>query len=204
MRAAVATALLLTAALLAEPAGAPQPGRPATAKHGMVSSAHPLATEAGLEILRAGGNAFDAAVAVAAALNVVESGMSGMGGYGTIVLYDAPSKETWFLNPSGRIPAAVDADAFRPPTPGYLENRRGAKSVSTPGNVHAWEAMSTKYGRLRWERLLQPAIRLAEEGFALGQRDADMIGRMFDGFPAHAKEIFGREDRPLGRGENPR
>jgi len=86
---------------------------PATAVSGMVSSAHPLATEAGLEILRAGGNAFDAAVAIAAALNVVEPAMSGAGGYGTIVLHHAESRETWFLNPSGRIPAAVDSDAFR-------------------------------------------------------------------------------------------
>ena len=69
----------------------------------MVSSGHPLATDAGLQILRAGGNAFDAAVAVAAALNVVEPAMSGAGGYGTIMVYSAASRETWFLNSSGRI-----------------------------------------------------------------------------------------------------
>ena len=75
---------------------------------GMVSSAHPLATEAGLEILRAGGNAFDAAVAVAAALNVVEPAMSGMGGYGTILVWDAKREQIRYLNASGRIPATVE------------------------------------------------------------------------------------------------
>lgn len=127
-----------------QPAGHTQ-GVTATGSVAMVSSAHPLATGAGLEILRAGGNAFDAAVAIAAALNVVEPAMSGMGGYRTILVYDAQSKTTTFLNPSGRIPSAVNSDAFRAPTPNYLENRRGAKSVSTPGNVHAWEAMSKRF-----------------------------------------------------------
>ena len=167
----------------------------------MVSSAHPLATEAGLEVLRAGGNAFDAAVAVAAALNVVEPAMSGAGGYGTIVLHHAESQETWFLNPSGRIPAGVDSDAFRAPTPGYLENRKGAKSVSTPGNVNAWEAMSKKYGRLKWRQLFEPAIRLAAEGYVLEGRDANLLSAGFNGFPQHAKEIYGKDGKPLARGD---
>jgi gamma-glutamyltranspeptidase / glutathione hydrolase len=166
----------------------------------MVSSAHPLATEAGLDVLRAGGNAFDAAVAVAAALNVVEPAMSGAGGYGTILLYHAGSKEIWFLNPSGRIPAGVNSDAFRAPTPGYLENRRGAKSVSTPGNVHAWEAMSRRYGTLAWRKLFEPAIRLAADGFELDARGAQLIAGGFDGFPAHAKAIYGRDGKPLEAG----
>ena len=174
---------------------------PATGTSAMVSSAHPLATEAGLEILRAGGNAFDAAVAVAAALNVVEPAMSGAGGYGTILLYHAASKQTWFLNPSGRIPAAVNSDAFRPPTPGYQENRRGAKSVSTPGNVNAWEAMSKRYGRLRWAQLFEPSIRLADEGYALEAREAETLQRSYPGFPSHAKEIFGKDGKPLGQGD---
>ena len=179
-------------------AGLPQ--EPAAATSGMVSSAHPLATEAGLEILRAGGNAFDAAVAVAAALNVVEPAMSGAGGYGTIVLYDARSKEIIYLNASGRIPAGVNSDAFRAPTPGYRENRRGAKAVSTPGNVHGWEAMSKRFGSLEWRRLFQPAIALARNGFKIDARGAEMIALGFDGFPAEAKAIFGSDGKPLPSG----
>jgi len=84
---------------------------------GMISSAHPEATEAGLRILEAGGNAYDAAVAVATALNVVEPMMSGIGGYGTILVYDAETGRSRFLNSSGRIPQGLDSDVFRPPTP---------------------------------------------------------------------------------------
>jgi len=82
--------------------------KPAEGRQGMVSTAHPLATKAGLDILKKGGNAFDAAVAVAAALNVVEPMMSGVGGYGTILIYDAEKRETRFLDSSGKIPAAVN------------------------------------------------------------------------------------------------
>ena len=79
---------------------------PATGTAGMVSSAHPMATQAGLDILEKGGNAFDAAVAVAAMLNVVEPNMSGVGGYGTILVYDAAQQQTRFLNASGLSQAA--------------------------------------------------------------------------------------------------
>lgn len=168
---------------------------------GMVSSAHPRATEAGLAILKKGGNAFSAAIAVAAALNVVEPMMSGVGGYGTIVIYDARERKTWFLNPSGRIPLAVDSDQFRPPAPNYLENRRGAKAVSTPGNLHAWEDLSKKYGNVEWYKLLDPAIRLAEEGFDISARGARFIEASFPEFPDHSKEIYGRNGIPLHAGE---
>jgi len=174
---------------------------PAAGTQGMVSSAHPLATEAGIEILKQGGNAFDAAVAVATMLNVVEPTMSGMGGYGTILVYDAAKKQVRFLNSSGRIPAGVDSDVFRPPTPDYRENRRGPKAVSTPGNVHAWEAMSREYGKLKWSVLFAPAIKAAEEGFRLDTGLAAMIGRAFESFPAHAKRIYGRDREPLTEGE---
>jgi gamma-glutamyltranspeptidase / glutathione hydrolase len=180
------------------PAGAARAGEGTS---GLVSSAHPLATEAGLEMLRAGGNAFDAAVAVAAALNVVEPAMSGIGGYGTILLYDATARRVRFLNPSGRIPASTNSDVFREPTPGYRENRFSAKAVSTPGNLHAWEAMSMQYGRLTWAALFVPAIRLAADGFELDAAGAGTISAAFGALPVHARQIFGREGRALASGD---
>lgn len=163
----------------------------------MVSSAHPLATEVGASILEAGGNAFDAAVAIAAALNVVEPMMSGIGGYGTVLIYDAMRQECRFLNSSDRFPRQVNSDLFRPPTPGFQENRRGAKAVSTPGNVRAWQALSQSYGRLPWRELLQPAVELAGKGFPVGTLLAHCIRREFAHMPAHAQRIFGRDGRPL-------
>jgi gamma-glutamyltranspeptidase/glutathione hydrolase len=203
-------ALFFLSACQADGAGGPAqaqpdfPGAgvpPAEGTRGMVSSAHPLATEVGLGILERGGNAFDAAVAVAAALNVVEPGMSGMGGYGTILVYSAQDGQARFLNASGRIPVGVDPDAYRPPTPDYRENRRGAKAVSTPGNVNAWAAMAGEYGRLPWAELLEPAARLAEEGFELDARIAGMIQGAWDEFPEHARAFYGVDGRPLQEGE---
>jgi len=174
---------------------------PAQAGQGMVSSAHPLATQAGLDILKAGGNAFDAAVAVAAVLNVVEPMMSGMGGYGTILIYDASGRKVRFLNSSGRIPAAVDSDVFRAPTPGYEENRSGPKAVSMPGNVHAWEAMSREYGRLRWVQLFEAAVRLAGEGFQVSKGLAGAIEAAFKEFPQEARLFYGKDGIPLKAGD---
>jgi gamma-glutamyltranspeptidase/glutathione hydrolase len=174
---------------------------PAQAGQGMVSSAHPLATQAGLDILKAGGNAFDAAVAVAAVLNVVEPMMSGMGGYGTILIYDASGRQVRFLNSSGRIPAAIDSDVFRAPTPGYEENRRGPKAVSMPGNVHAWEAMSKGYGRLRWARLFEAAVRLAGEGFSVSNSLAGAVTSAHAEFPEKAKALYGKNGSPLEAGD---
>lgn len=177
------------------------PGGPATGSHGMVSTAHPIATEAGLATLRKGGNAFDAAVTIASTLNVVEPMMSGMGGYGTILVWDAAAGAAHYLDASGKIPIAVDSDVYRPPTPDYRENRRNAKAVSTPGAANAWQAMSTRFGSLAWADLLEPAIRVAEEGFAIDERTAFLIERAFPEFPEHAKEFYGSDGQPLGTGE---
>jgi gamma-glutamyltranspeptidase/glutathione hydrolase len=186
---------------LAPAAAAKDPEATASGVSGLVSSAHPLASEAGLEVLRAGGNAFDAAVATAATLGVVEPMMSGVGGYGTIVIYDARKRQTRFLNSSGRIPRSVDSDAFRPPTPDYLGNRRGAKSVSTPGTVASWEAMSRQYGKLPWKRLFDQAIKLARDGFPVDQATAGMIQTSFESFPEAARGFYGRNGKPLVAGD---
>jgi gamma-glutamyltranspeptidase/glutathione hydrolase len=174
---------------------------PAVAGSGMVSSANPYATQAGTEILADGGNAFDAAVAVAAALNVVEPMMSGVGGYGAIVIYDAETGETRFLDTGSRTPAALDPSVFRESTPDFADNRCGAKTVATPGNLNAWERLSKDYGELEWARLFDPAIGLADEGFPLGNITAGWIDAAWPAFPENAKSIYGNDGVPLGAGE---
>ena len=177
------------------------PTRAAFGTKGMVSSAHPLATRAGLEVFQDGGNAFDAAVAVAASLGVVEPYMSGIGGYGAMVVYDARTEEVRSLSAATRTPETLDPSVFRPATPGYLENRRGAPAASTPGSVNDWEALWEEYGELGWSRLLEPAIVQAEDGFVLDAENAGWIGSEFYTFPPHAREIYGDGGAPLSAGQ---
>jgi gamma-glutamyltranspeptidase / glutathione hydrolase len=174
---------------------------PAVAGSGMVSSANPYATQVGTEILAEGGNAFDAAVAVAAALNVVEPMMSGVGGYGAIVVYDAESGEIRFLDTGSRTPAALDPAVFREPTPNFIDNRCGARAVTTPGNLNAWERLSEDYGDLEWRQLFDPAIELADEGFVLDGITAGWIDASWPAFPENARSIYGDGGRPLDAGE---
>ena len=183
------------------PATTSTASRAAVGTNGMVSAAHPLATRAGVEVLEDGGNAFDAAVAVGAALNVVEPMMSGVGGYGATVVYDAEKGETRFLETGGRTPESLDPSVFRPPTPGYQENRCGGPVVSTPGNLNAWRLMWEEYGDEEWARLFEPAVGYAEEGFVIGVETAGWIGSEYPAFPAHAQEIYGRKGAPLQAGD---
>lgn len=193
-------ALLLAVGLLALDSQAPCQEL-AVGRQGMVSTAHPLATNAGLKVLESGGNAFDAAVAIAATLNVVEPQNSGLGGYGTILLWDARRGSARFLNCSGHIPVAVNADVFRPPTPDYLANRHGPKAISTPGNARAWEAMWRRSGTRPWPELFESAVQLAEEGFVLDQTAARIIARAFAEFSAEVQTTFGKNGQPLGAGD---
>ena len=185
--------LLLLAAVMTNAAGGPAVGR-----LGMVSSSHALATGAGVEILKRGGNAFDAAVAVAAALNVVDPMSCGVAGFGLILVYDAKTGNVRALNASGRIPKSADPSVFRPPTPGYLENRLGAKVSVAPVNARAWKELSVKYGTLPWQSLFDSAIRAAEDGFVM---NAPVPADVYATLPEHAKAIYGRDGKPLGKGD---
>ena len=177
---------------------------PALGTRGMVASSQPLANAAGLEILRAGGNAADAAVAVAAALNVTEPVMTGIGGDCFALYYDAASGSVDAMNASGRAPAALDLarierDGFAgglPPT--------HAHCVTVPGACAGWCDWIDAHGTLAMERILAPAIELAERGFpvapitallwAVGSQalHASPGGRalLIDGRAPRAGEIF--------------
>jgi gamma-glutamyltranspeptidase/glutathione hydrolase len=168
---------------------------------GSVASASSLATEAGLLILEKGGNAFDAAIAVAATLNVVEPMMSGLGGYGTILVLDADKQDIRYLNPSGRFPLKTNTDLMREPTPEYLKNRFGPKSISTPGNLNAWKEMHDSYGKLIWEELFESAIEIASEGFEINKQTALTIEYSFEDFSEYSRSFYGRDGEPLKSGE---
>jgi gamma-glutamyltranspeptidase/glutathione hydrolase len=127
--------------------------------------------------------------------------MSGMGGYGTIMVYSAVDGKPYYLDASGKIPVGVDPDVYRAPTPNYMDNRVGPKAVSTPGASHAWEAMHERYGSLDWADLLQPAIRTAEDGYVLDERIAGYIEYSFGEFSDYSKSIYGRDGEPLGAGD---
>jgi gamma-glutamyltranspeptidase/glutathione hydrolase len=95
----------------------------------------------------------------------------------------------------------LDPAVFRPPTPNYAENRRGAKAISTPGNANAWERLSEDYGDLEWRRLFDPAIELCRRGVRPRRRTAGWIESEFPAFPEHARNIYGNGGAPLRAGE---
>ncbi len=151
--------------------------------HGMVAAAHPLAAEAGAGILRDGGNAFDAAAATGAMLNVVEPFMSGLAGLGLATMWVAAEQRVRVLDFVPPVPASFPVARFS----GRHELERGAASVASPGNLAGWCEMVRAYGRLELGRIFAPAALVAAEGFALlafGAREfADLAGIMA-GYPA--------------------
>lgn len=132
----------------------------------MVAASQPLAVEAGVEILQAGGNAFDAAVATAAVLGVVEPMMTGPGGDVFVLAHVAKTDELVGLNASGFSPAAATPAFFRERGLDHVP-RKGAFAVTVPGAVDGWATLLARYGSLSLADVLAPAIRHAEKGFAV-------------------------------------
>src|SRR5215510_7156665 len=142
------------------------------AQHGMVASSQPLASQVGLEVLKRGGNAVDAAIAMAAMLNVTEPMMTGIGGDMFALVYWSKTKELKGLNASGRAPLSLSLNYF---------SRKGVKqmpqfgmeSVTVPGAFDGWVALNEKYGTMKLADLLAPAISYAENGFPVMEKTAE-------------------------------
>jgi gamma-glutamyltranspeptidase / glutathione hydrolase len=138
------------------------------AQHGMVCTSHPLATQIGLDILKAGGSAIDAAIAANAALGLMEPTGCGIGGDLYAIVYDAKSRTLHGLNASGRSPRGLSLEQLeaelaklgRTTLPSY-----GMLPVSVPGTVDGWFELHGRFGRLPMARVLEPAIRYGREGF---------------------------------------
>ena len=135
----------------------------------MVATSQPLAAQAGLCLLMQGGNAIDAALAAAIALTVVEPTGNGLGSDAFAILWDGT--ELHGLNASGRSPAAWTTERFAGGIP-----ERGWDSVTVPGAVSAWVALSERFGALPFEALFEPAIHYAEDGFSVSPTIAQLWG----------------------------
>lgn len=166
-----------------------EPGRrqPVFARHGAVATSQPLAGAEGLRVLQDGGSAADAAVAMAACLSVVEPCSNGLGGDAFALIWDGGRLHG--LNGSGRAPAALDAAALRDrglravPTHGW-------ESVTVPGAVRSWADLHARFGRLPFDRLLEPAATLADEGFAVSGVVAGAWGRAAEAAASRADDEF--------------
>ena len=175
--AALACALGSATIALAQPAPEPASGfsqkHAIDVQHFLLAAAHPLAVEAGYDILRRGGAAIDAAVAVQMVLNLVEPQSSGIGGGAFILHYSAAEARLAAYDGRETAPAAARADRFigadgKPLK--FLDAVVGGKSVGTPGVLRALALAHARHGRLPWAELFQPAIRLATKGFPLSPR----------------------------------
>lgn len=140
--------------------------RDVMAKNGVVAAAHPLAAQAGVEILKKGGNAFDAAIATSFMLNVVEPNASGMGGGGFAVLYVAKEKKSYMIDYREMAPAKAKPDMYQLDASGKVLNNAsvtGYYSSAVPGQLRGME-MLHKFASMSWEDLVQPAIAQSEAG----------------------------------------
>lgn len=171
-RASVRPVLGLLLALFVSGAAmaAREPGKTA------IASAHPLATAAGREVIEAGGNAFDAAVAVAAALAVVEPYSSGIGGGGFFLLHRAIGEEDLFIDARERAPLAAHEKLYLDDQGEVIPGKslNGALAAAIPGTPAALVHLALYYGRLPLERSLAPAVRLARDGFEITARYLEM------------------------------
>ena len=145
---------------------------PVTAKTGMVASAHALASQAGIEIMKAGGNAVDAAVAAAFAIGVVEPNASGLGGEGMMVIYLAASKTAVAIDYRSTAPHVTRFESGIPAT--------GHAAVAVPGTVAGLVLAQQKYGKLRLSTVMAPAAHLAEQGFVVSPTLAGIIVDNFE------------------------
>ncbi len=172
--------MLIAAATLVFPASAqkaPATRKPeVTADHGMVASAHALASAAGVDILKAGGNAVDAAVAAAFAIGVVEPNATGIGGEGMMVIYLAKQHASVAIDYRSAAPSAAAFPKEIPST--------GHQAVAVPGTVAGLAIALQHYGTMKIDRVLAPAIRLAEQGFVVSPT---LAGAIVDNFEEISK-----------------
>jgi len=170
------------------------------ADHGMVASGHPLASEAGLRILKSGGNAIDAAIAAWAVQGLVEPMMTGIGGDMLILVYLAKTGEVKFINGTGPAPLAATLERYR--AEGGIP-AEGPLSVSVPGAVSAAELAVSAYGSKSFAETLGPAIEIAEGGFPVTEHLAESLASSASKLAKYptTTRLWFRDGKPLRMGD---
>ena len=196
--------VLLLAPLLAF-AQAGQAAKPAHPPGAAIASAHALATEAGIEVIRQGGNAFDAAVAVSSVLSVVEPISSGLGGGGLWLLHDSKSGKDVFVDARETAPAAATEAMYLNADGSFNSDRaqNGPWSAGIPGLPAMLVHVAEKYGRLPLKQSLQPAIRIARDGFpvyARMERGYAAKRAVMDRYPG-TRALFSPGGKPIREGD---
>ncbi|WP_299522198.1 gamma-glutamyltransferase [uncultured Lutibacter sp.] len=170
-------------------------------QNGMVATSHPLATQIGIDILKQGGNAIDAAIAANAALGLMEPTGSGIGGDLFAIIWSAKDKKLYGLNASGRSPESLNLQYFKDKNMTKIPSF-GPLPVSVPGCVDGWFEMHAKFGILNMEQILKPAIGYARDGFPV----TELIGyyltstsRRFKDYPNFA-DTYMPNGKPLVKG----
>ncbi|MEM7113810.1 MAG: gamma-glutamyltransferase [Chloroflexota bacterium] len=177
------------------------------ARNGLVATSQPLAAQAGLDILKAGGNALDAAIATVATLCVVEPCSTGVGGDAFALIWSAKEQKLYGLNASGPSPAKLTADLIR--SQGHDKvPALGALPVTVPGSVRGWQVALDRFGTMGIDTLLSRAIDYASNGFPVSQRIARAWNRSTEKMSAHAdsKRVWlpdGKAPKPAGLFRNP-
>ncbi|USK30083.1 gamma-glutamyltransferase [Bacillus sp. CMF21] len=174
-------------------------------RDGMVTTAHPLASKIGADVLKKGGNAIDAAVAIQYALNVTEPMMSGIGGGGFMMVYDGKTEETTIINSRERAPAGAAPDMFLDengvPIP-FSERYKGGTAVGVPGTLKGLETALDMWGTRSMKELISPSIQLAEKGFKIDSVLAAAISDNADTLSATAaKDVFLPKGTPIKEGD---
>jgi gamma-glutamyltranspeptidase / glutathione hydrolase len=169
------------------------------AEHGMVATSQPLAAQAGLRVLQAGGNAVDAAITAAAVLNVVEPMSTGIGGDAFALLYLAREGAVRALNASGRAPAAATCERVRTLCKGRLPTT-GPLAVTVPGALDGWATLLASHGTISLADALAPAVHYAEEGFPV----SEIIGTQWAQASAKLRQDEGAAATYLIDGKAPR
>lgn len=175
------------------------------ARNGMVATNHPLASQIGIEVLKKGGSAVDAAIAANAFLGFADPGMNGIGGDLFAIVWDAKTQKLYGLNASGKSPEDMTLEHLKQAKESGQSLLFGPLSVTTPGCVDGWFELHNRFGKLEFSQLLRPTIEYAREGVPITQETADNFKAMEDGIQKQDnptfKEVFFVNNRFPRKGE---